>query len=93
MPLKILNFLPIDEKLKAFQWEVFHVNGHNCLQLSDVFQQARAIKDKPVFIIADTIKGKGVSFMENDPGWHGTRKISEMEYQTAMEDIARSEGL
>lgn len=62
---------PIDDKFAAFGWEVFKVDGHDMQALLDVFEKAEAVKGKPVCIVAKTVKGKGVSFMENQAGWHG----------------------
>jgi transketolase len=62
---------PVDEKFKAFGWHVLRVDGHNVNALIDVFDVAVKIEGKPVVIVADTIKGKGVSFMENTNKWHG----------------------
>ncbi len=62
---------PIDDKFAAFGWEVFNVDGHDMQALLDTFDEALAVRDKPVCIVAKTVKGKGVSFMENQAGWHG----------------------
>ena len=66
MPLE-----PIDDKLKAFGWHTLRIDGHDYEQIQEAFASARATKERPTFIIADTVKGKGVSFMENEVGWHG----------------------
>ena len=68
---KILDLEPITEKLKAFGWAVIEVNGHDIAQVDKALDQAEANKGVPTFIVAHTVKGKGVSFMENDPEWHG----------------------
>jgi transketolase len=68
---KILDLEPITEKLKAFGWAVIEVNGHDIAQVDKALDQAEANKGIPTFIVAHTVKGKGVSFMENDPEWHG----------------------
>ncbi|MGB9707087.1 MAG: transketolase [Microgenomates group bacterium] len=68
---KVLKLDPMDEKLKAFGWEVFVIDGHNIDEILKTFNQAKKTKGKPIAIIAKTIKGKGVSFMENVAGWHG----------------------
>lgn len=62
---------PIDKKFEAFGWEVFNVDGHDMQALLDTFDKAMKVKGKPVCIVAKTVKGKGVSFMENQAGWHG----------------------
>ena len=68
---KILDLEPVTEKLKAFGWAVIEVNGHDIAQVDKALDQAEANKGVPTFIVAHTVKGKGVSFMENDPEWHG----------------------
>jgi transketolase len=68
---KILDLEPLVEKLKAFGWPVLDINGHDIGQIDKSLDQAEAIKGTPTLIVAHTIKGKGVSFMENDPEWHG----------------------
>jgi transketolase len=68
---KILDIEPIVDKLKAFGWPVLDINGHDLGQIDKALDQAEATKGAPTFIVAHTIKGKGVSFMENDPEWHG----------------------
>ncbi len=68
---KILDLEPVADKLKAFGWPVLEVNGHDVAQVDKALDQAEATKGGPTFIVAHTVKGKGVSFMENDPEWHG----------------------
>jgi len=68
---KILDLEPIVDKVKAFGWPVLDINGHDIAQVDKALDQAEAIKGAPTFIVAHTVKGKGVSFMENDPEWHG----------------------
>jgi transketolase len=67
----VMQVEPLDAKYSAFGWEVLHVDGNDMKQLVEAFDKARTIVGKPVVILADTIKGKGVSFMENVAGWHG----------------------
>jgi transketolase len=62
---------PLDEKLRAFGWHVATVDGHDVGQLIDALEEAKAVSGQPAAIIARTVKGKGVSFMENNPDWHG----------------------
>lgn len=62
---------PLSDKWRAFGWHVLEINGHNMSEIVNALETARASKGKPVIIIAQTIKGKGVSFMENNPIWHG----------------------
>jgi transketolase len=68
---KILDLEPVVEKLKSFGWPVLDINGHDIAQIDKALDQAEATKGTPTFIVAHTVKGKGVSFMENDPEWHG----------------------
>ena len=68
---KILDLEPVVEKWKAFGWPVIDVDGHDIAQIDKALDQAEALKGGPVFVVAHTVKGKGVSFMENDPEWHG----------------------
>ena len=72
MPLE-----PIAEKWKSFGWHVINIDGHDFDQIFGAFEEARATKGKPTFIIADTLKGKGVSFMENVVDWHGVAPNAE----------------
>lgn len=67
----VQNLEPIIEKYKAFKWDVIDVDGHNIEELIAAFDKACASKEKPTLILAKTIKGKGVSFMEDVAGWHG----------------------
>jgi transketolase len=68
---KILDLEPIVEKVKSFGWPVLDINGHDLTQIDKALDQAEATKGAPTYIVAHTVKGKGVSFMENDPEWHG----------------------
>lgn len=77
-----------DERWKSFGWHVLHAEGNNINALDDAFHQAKKLKGKPTLIIADTTKGYGVSFMENNAAWH--HKIpSEQEYQMAKAELLR----
>jgi transketolase len=68
---KILDLEPVVEKLKAYGWPVLDINGHDIAQIDKALDQAEATRGAPTFIVAHTVKGKGVSFMENQPEWHG----------------------
>jgi transketolase len=83
---KIMNPLPLDEKFRAFGWNVLTVNGHDIDALQEAYAKARAFKGKPTMIIALTVKGKGVSFMENDYGWHGVATNPE-QFAAAMKEL------
>jgi len=67
----IMPLEPLKDKWEAFNWHVIEVDGHNIRRIIDALEQSKAIYEKPTVIIAHTIPGKGVSFMENDPAWHG----------------------
>lgn len=77
---------PIDEKFKAFGFEVININGHDFEQMEKAFAKAKQVKGKPTAIIMDTVKGKGVSFMENVCGWHGKAPDAE-QYITAIGEL------
>lgn len=77
---------PIDEKFKAFNFHVINVDAHNFEQLADAFKQARDTKGKPTAIIAKSVKGKGISFMENNVKWHGSAPNFE-QFEIAMKDL------
>ena len=68
---EVMNIEPLAEKYKSFGWDVIKIDGHDMKQIVDGLNKARAGTGKPVAILAETIKGKGVSFMENVAGWHG----------------------
>ncbi|MFV0379548.1 MAG: transketolase [Anaerorhabdus sp.] len=73
----VMNPLPIDQKFEAFGWHVIRIDGHDFDQIEKAFNEAKTIKDKPTMIFAKTIKGKGVSFMENQASWHGVAPTKE----------------
>ncbi len=75
--LDVMNVAPLDEKFKAFGCYVINIDGHDFDQIRDAFAQARKNKGKPTAIIAKTIKGKGVSFMEDQVNWHGVAPNTE----------------
>ena len=79
---------PIDKKFEAFNFNVINIDGHNFDEIDAAFKKARETKGMPTAIIAKTVKGKGVSFMENQAGWHGKAPNDE-EYATAMEDLKK----
>ena len=82
----VMNVYPIDEKFRSFGFEVFTVDGNNIDELIAVFEKVKTVKGKPTAIVAKTVKGKGVSFMENQVGWHG-KAPKEEEYNQAMEEL------
>lgn len=83
---EVMSSYPIDEKFKSFGFNVINIDGHNCEQIIKAFESARNCKGKPTVIIAKTIKGKGVSFMENKVEWHG-KAPKEEQYVKAMEEL------
>ena len=85
---EVMGVYPIDEKFRSFGFEVINIDGHDMKQIIEALDKAKEIKGKPVAIIAKTIKGKGVSFMENVADWHG-KAPKEEEYNQAMEELRR----
>ena len=79
---------PIDKKFEAFNFHVINVDGHNFDELDAAFKEARATKGQPTAIIAKTVKGKGVSFMEDKAAWHGAAPNAE-QYEIAMKDLEK----
>lgn len=77
---------PIDEKFRAFGWNVVVIDGHDFDQIEDAFAQARQTKGQPTAIVMHTTKGKGVSFMENKASWHGAAPNDE-QYAQAMQEL------
>lgn len=76
---------PLDQKFEAFGWHVIKVDGHDYEEIANAFAEAESIKGKPTMILAKTVKGKGVSFMENDAGWHGKAPNDEQYAQARAE--------
>ena len=77
---------PLDKKFEAFNWNVISIDGHDFFQLADALKKAKETKDKPTVILMHTVKGKGVSFMENQAGWHGKAPNAE-QYALAMSEL------
>lgn len=77
---------PIVDKFRAFNWETEDINGHDIKSLLEILSVKRNINGKPLAVIAHTIKGKGISFMENQVNWHGVAPQKE-EYEKAMEEL------
>jgi len=84
---EVMNIDPLAQKYEAFNWNVIEIDGHNMDQILAAFERARASGGRPTVIIAHTIKGKGVSFMENEAGWHGVAPNRE-QFQKAIVDLA-----
>lgn len=79
---------PIDKKFEAFNFHVINIDGNNFDDIRAAFKEARETKGQPTAIIAKTVKGKGVSYMENSAGWHG-KAPNDDEYKIAMDDLAK----
>lgn len=79
---------PIDEKFRSFGFDVAVIDGNNFDELETAFEHAKTVQGKPCAIIAKTIKGKGVSYMENQVGWHGTAPNAE-QYEVAKQDLQK----
>ena len=86
---EIMDIEPLKEKWLSFKWSVLEVDGHNIEQLLDVFNRVPLIKGRPTVIIAHTIKGKGLSFMENKYEWHN-KVPNEEEFKIAYEELQKS---
>lgn len=83
---EVMNVNPVKEKWESFGWNVIEIDGHNFDEIIDAFNSAEQVKDKPTMVIAHTIKGKGVSFMEGNAGWHGKAPNDE-ETKIALADL------
>ena len=86
----VMNIYPIKEKFQSFGFKTFEVDGHNIDELINVFQKAKTVKEKPTVIIAKTVKGKGVSYMEGEVAWHGKAPNKE-QYEIALEELSKND--
>jgi len=86
----VMQVEPLSAKYAACGWEVLRIDGNNMSEVVDALEQVRAVGRRPVVILADTVKGKGVSFMENQPGWHGKTPNRE-ELDAALKELRVSE--
>lgn len=82
----VMDISPCKEKWLAFNWNVIEIDGHNVVEIEDAFKKAEEYKGKPTIIIASTIKGKGVSFMENNAAWHGTAP-NKQQFEDALAEL------
>ncbi|HHY23333.1 MAG TPA: transketolase [Clostridiaceae bacterium] len=82
---EVMSPEPVEEKFKAFGWNIIEVDGHDYVQIIDAIDKAKSTKSKPTIVIAKTTKGKGVSFMENEVGWHGSAPNKEQRDQAIAE--------
>jgi len=85
---EVMSSYPIDEKFKSFGFNVINIDGHNYEQIIKAFEMAKECTGKPTAIIAKTVKGKGVSFMENKVEWHG-KAPNEEQYRVAIEELTK----
>ncbi len=83
---EVMSSYPIDEKFKSFGFQIINIDGHDIEEILKAFEVAKNVKGKPTCIIAKTVKGKGVSFMENQVGWHG-KAPNEEQYRIAIEEL------
>jgi transketolase len=84
---EVMNLEPLPDKWRSFGWHVIEIDGHSFPEVLNALDEARSIKDKPTVIIAATVKGKGVSFMENNPDFHGKAPSAE-QLELAFKELA-----
>lgn len=82
----VMNPTPFDKKFEAFNWNVLTIDGHDFDQIENAFEEAKTCKEKPTVIIAHTVKGKGVSYMENNAAWHGSAP-NEQQCEQAVKEL------
>lgn len=82
----VMSPYPIDKKFEDFGFNVINIDGHDFNQIINAFEEAKKVKGKPTAIVAKTIKGRGVSYMENQAGWHG-KAPNEEQFNLAMQDL------
>ncbi|NBI86091.1 transketolase [Lachnospiraceae bacterium] len=80
---------PMDKKFEAFHFHTINIDGHNFEEIAAAFEEAKTVKGKPTVIIARTVKGQGVSFMEDEVSWHG-KAPNDAEYEIAMKDLEKA---
>lgn len=83
----IMGIEPLADKWKSFNWHVLEIDGHDFDEIEGAIHKAKETKGMPTVIIAHTIKGKGVSYMEGSPDWHGSVMLSKKDFITALEDL------
>lgn len=86
----VMNVYPLDKKFEAFGFEVVKANGHSFEAIKEAFDYVKSVKRKPTCILWNTVKGKGVSFMEDQAGWHGSAP-NEEQYKQAMKELGGEE--
>ena len=87
---EVMNPTPYKEKFEAFGWHVISIDAHDLDQIEAALAEARTVKGKPTMIIAKSVKGKGVSYMENNCDWHGAAP-KEDQYKIAIEELNKIE--
>ena len=83
----IMNLEPLKEKIKSFNFMFSEINGHSFDQIKNTFRKIKNFNNKPHFVLSHTIKGKGVSFMENSKLWHGSVKISKKQIRKSFSEL------
>jgi transketolase len=86
---KIIDLRPLADRWSSFGWKVKEVDGHDCAQLLEVLHERHRSKNRPLCIVAHTIKGKGVSFFENNNIWHHNRNLTAKQANMALEELER----
>ena len=86
----MINLEPLADKLAAFNYHVIVIDGNDMEQVVDALKEVGTVSDRPVAIVANTVKGKGVSFMENVPKWHSSG-LTDAEYEIARRDLSARE--
>ena len=87
---EVINLEPLADKLAAFNYHVIVLDGNDMEQVVNALKEVRTVSGRPVAIVANTVKGKGISFMENVPKWHSSG-LTDAEYETAMRDLSARE--
>lgn len=82
----VMTVAPVAEKFESFGWDVQKIDGHDFEQIAQAVEKAKKVADRPQAIIAETVKGKGVSFMEDQAGWHG-KAPDEKQAKQAVEEL------
>lgn len=85
-----MNLEPLIDKIKAFNFHTIEIDGNDMEQVVNALNEAYQVTDKPIAIVCNTVKGKGISYMENNPKWHNGQ-ISDEEYKIAMKDLGKAE--
>jgi transketolase len=84
---RIMNLEPLRPKWEAFGWHAVELDGHDFAQIAEALDEARRVGNRPTVLIAHTVKGRGVSFMESSPLWHGSVRIKTEEFRQALADL------